>query len=158
MLAGDRSGNYSEVFREGQPMTMTFARLTTLTISMSAAFILVAPEVQSRPKSVHHICGAEDSDRLRDPAAQAGIAGCVKKTNEDLASGLPASRFHYLLCLLDGGISCCQDSASGESRTCDRIMRTDAGGVGGSPTISPGKPSVPKLPGEEIFNRSVKPQ
>jgi hypothetical protein len=136
---------------------ITFAQSVALTISTLAALTFVAPDIQSRPKSIHHECGQEDQERLRNPAAQAGLDACNRKSAEDAANGVPVANQHYVLCLQDGGLSCCQDVGNMGARKCDRIMRTDSSGLGDNPTIGPGKPNVPKLPRDEIFNDGVRP-
>ncbi|MBZ0162367.1 MAG: hypothetical protein K8H74_06620 [Notoacmeibacter sp.] len=97
--------------------------------------LFFAPEVNAAPKSVHHICGDADVDKIQDSRSQ----DCIRQMEEDIKNGV--SNPHYLMCLRDGGVSCCQDVGSSGARRCDRIFRS-AVSTGSdaviNPTVSPG--------------------
>lgn len=98
--------------------------------------LFITLEVDAAPKSVHHICGSADTDKIQDPRSQE----CIRKMEQDILNGV--ANPHYLVCLRDGGVSCCQDVGSSGARRCDRVFRgavstgTDAGI---EPTVSPGE-------------------
>lgn len=118
----------------------------TPAIILALGVLLVPAELDAAPKSVHHICGADDAERIQDPRSQE----CIRKMEEDIKNGV--SNVHYLLCLKDGGVSCCQDSGSSGARSCDRIFRAAAAtgtDAGGDLTVNPGDPPRPKDHGAE---------
>jgi len=96
-------------------------RLLILAILAGALLGAVEPAAAA-PKSIHHMCGTQagDTEKIQDSRVQA----CIDQMQKDILAGDPNP--HYLLCLADGGVSCCQDSGSSGARRCDRIFRVIA--------------------------------
>lgn len=105
-----------------------------------------AAKVDARPKSVHQVCNlTEHKDKIQDPRAEE----CLKKTADDVMNGDPNP--HFLLCLLDGGVSCCKEfdrASGGKGRRCDRIFRVDTGTldtIGTDGVLDPGPTTQPRF-------------
>jgi hypothetical protein len=90
-----------------------------LAIAVCLAVSGLVGHADAKPKSIHHVCGTQagDTEKIQDPRVQA----CLDQMQKDILAGDPNP--HYLLCLADGGVSCCKDVGSQGARRCDRIFR-----------------------------------